>query len=76
MQRSIPLSQKRSTVRRIIEPNGQKMTITKFVDGFAIPLQKDKVDLYRILAEKACTIWKEHSALEFRECVGDDLEAR
>jgi uncharacterized protein YbaA (DUF1428 family) len=41
-----------------------------------IPLQKDKISLYRTMAEKACRIWKEHGALEFRECVGDDLEVK
>jgi uncharacterized protein YbaA (DUF1428 family) len=70
------LSQTRSPVRRIFEPNGKKMTKTKYVDGFVIPLQKDKIDLYRTMAEKACRIWKEHGALEFRECVGDDLEVK
>ena len=52
------------------------MTTTKYVDGFVIPLQKDKIDLYRTVAEKACRIWKEHGALEFRECVGDDLDVK
>jgi uncharacterized protein YbaA (DUF1428 family) len=52
------------------------MTTTKYVDGFVIPLQKDKIELYRTMAEKACRIWKEHGALEFRECVGDDLEVK
>jgi uncharacterized protein YbaA (DUF1428 family) len=50
------------------------MATTKYVDGFVIPLPKDKIDLYRSVSEKACRIWKEHGALEFRECVGDDLE--
>jgi uncharacterized protein YbaA (DUF1428 family) len=52
----------------------KKMTTTKYVDGFVIPLAKDKIDVYRAMAEKACSIWKEYGALEFRECVGDDLE--
>ena len=52
------------------------MATTKYVDGFVIPLPKDKIDLYRAMAEKACGIWKEHGALEFRECVGDDLEVK
>ena len=52
------------------------MTTPKYVDGFVIPLQKYKIDLYRTVAEKACRIWKEHGALEFRECVGDDLDVK
>jgi len=50
------------------------MATRKYVDGFVIPLPKDKIDLYRSVSEKACRIWKEHGALEFRECVGDDLK--
>ena len=49
------------------------MATTKYVDGFVIPLPKDKLELWRT-TEKACRIWKEHGALGFRECVGDDLE--
>ena len=52
------------------------MTTTKYVDGFVIPLQRNKINLYRTSAEKACRIWKEHGALEFWECVGDDLEVK
>lgn len=44
-----------------------------YVDGFLIPLKKDKVDEYKKLARKAAKIWIEHGALEYRECVGDDL---
>jgi uncharacterized protein YbaA (DUF1428 family) len=46
----------------------------KYVDGFVLPVSKDKVEEYRELAEKAGAIWKEHGALEYIEAVGDDLE--
>ena len=52
------------------------MTTAKYVDGFVIPLQRNQIDLYRTMAEKACRIWKEHGALEFWECIGDDLEVK
>lgn len=45
----------------------------KYVDGFLIPLAADKLDQYREMAELAATVWKEHGALEYYECVGDDL---
>lgn len=48
----------------------------RYVDGFVIPVPKDQIETYRAIAEKACAIWREHGALEYRECVGDDLEAR
>ena len=44
-----------------------------YVDGFVLPVPKKKLDAYRRMARQAGKIWKEHGALEFRECVGDDL---
>ena len=45
-----------------------------YVDGFVIPVPKKNVQAYRQMAQKAGKIWKELGALEYRECVGDDLE--
>jgi uncharacterized protein YbaA (DUF1428 family) len=44
-----------------------------YVDGFVLPVPKRKVDAYRRMARKAGKIWREHGALEFRECVADDV---
>jgi uncharacterized protein YbaA (DUF1428 family) len=44
-----------------------------YADGFVIPVPKRKVDAYRRGARKAGKIWKEHGALEVRECVADDV---
>ncbi len=44
-----------------------------YVDGFVIPLPKNKVDAYRRMATKAAKIWREYGALDYKECVGDDL---
>jgi uncharacterized protein YbaA (DUF1428 family) len=44
-----------------------------YVDGFVIPLPKKNVAAYRRMAKKAGQVWKEHGAVEYRECVGDDL---
>jgi uncharacterized protein YbaA (DUF1428 family) len=44
-----------------------------YVDGFVLPIAEDKVDAYRKMARKAGKIWREYGALEYRECVGDDL---
>ena len=46
----------------------------KYVDGFVLPIAKDKVEEYRAMAQKAGEIWKEYGALEYIEAVGDDLE--
>ena len=47
-----------------------------YVDGYVLPVPKRNVDVYRRLARKAGKIWREHGALEFRECVGDDLDVK
>lgn len=47
--------------------------MNKYIDGFLIPIAKDKIDLYRGIAAKACKIWMEHGALDYVEALGDDL---
>ena len=49
--------------------------MAQYVDGFVLPVPKKNVDAYRRMARKAGKLWREHGALEFRECVGDDLKA-
>jgi uncharacterized protein YbaA (DUF1428 family) len=44
-----------------------------YVDGFLVPVPKKKVADYRRMAVKAGKIWREHGALEFRECIADDV---
>jgi uncharacterized protein YbaA (DUF1428 family) len=41
-----------------------------------LPVPKRKLQAYRRLAQKAGRIWREHGALEYRECVGDDLKVK
>jgi uncharacterized protein YbaA (DUF1428 family) len=48
----------------------------RYVDGFVLPVPKRNLQAYRRLARKAGKIWREHGALEFRECVGDDLNVK
>jgi uncharacterized protein YbaA (DUF1428 family) len=45
-----------------------------YVDGFVLPVPKKKVQAYKRLAQKAGKVWKEYGALEFRECVADDVK--
>ena len=47
--------------------------MAKYVDGFVVPGPKRKLDAYRRLSRKSGEIWREHGALEFRECVADDV---
>ncbi|MBB3223926.1 DUF1428 domain-containing protein [Pseudoduganella umbonata] len=46
-----------------------------YVDGFVVPVPKDKIEAYRAMAETAGAVWREHGALEFRECIADDVKA-
>lgn len=44
-----------------------------YVDGFIVAVQQKNLAAYRSLARKAGKIWKEHGAIAYVECVGDDV---
>ena len=44
-----------------------------YVDGFVLAISKDKIDAYREMAQDAGKIWMDHGALEYKECVLEDL---
>lgn len=48
--------------------------MTHYVDGFVVPVPIAKLDDYRALAQKAGAIWREHGALQYWECVADDVK--
>ena len=45
-----------------------------YVDGFVLPIPKQNLDAYRDFAKKAGAVWREYGALEYRECVADDVK--
>jgi uncharacterized protein YbaA (DUF1428 family) len=45
-----------------------------YVDGFIVPVPKKNIEAYRKLSRMAGKIWREHGALEYRECVADDVK--
>lgn len=47
-----------------------------YVDGFVLAVPKKNLSDYRRLAKQAGKIWREHGALEYVECVGDDLDVK
>jgi uncharacterized protein YbaA (DUF1428 family) len=47
-----------------------------YIDGFVIPVPKKKLAAYFRMAKKASKIWKEYGALDYKECVGDDLDVK
>jgi uncharacterized protein YbaA (DUF1428 family) len=47
-----------------------------YVDGFVLPVPKKNIAAYRAMAKATGKLWKEYGALEFRECVADDLDSK
>jgi uncharacterized protein YbaA (DUF1428 family) len=47
----------------------------KYVDGFLLPVPKANVEAYRRMAEVAGKVWREHGALEYIECIADDVKS-
>lgn len=45
-----------------------------YVDGFVLAVPKDNVEAYRKMAAKAGEVWREKGAIEYVECVGDDVK--
>ncbi len=48
----------------------------KYVDGFVLPIPKKNIAAYKKMAKQAAKIWREHGALEYRECVGEHLDVK
>lgn len=48
----------------------------RYVDGYLLPVPRKNLPAYRRIARKAGRIWREHGALEYRECAGDDLKTK
>ena len=46
----------------------------RYVDGYVVPVPKKKMDAYRRMAQKAGKVWRDHGALEYIECVADDVK--
>ncbi len=45
-----------------------------YIDGFVIPVPKDKMDAYKKMAKLASEVWKEHGALQYVEAVANDVK--
>jgi uncharacterized protein YbaA (DUF1428 family) len=46
----------------------------RYVDGFVLAVPKRKLAAYRRMAQKAGKVWREHGAVEYYECVADDVK--
>lgn len=47
--------------------------MSKYIDGFVIPIANDKMAEYEKIASLAAQVWKDHGAVEYIEAAGDDL---
>jgi uncharacterized protein YbaA (DUF1428 family) len=45
-----------------------------YVDGYVLPVPKKNIEAYRQMAEQASKVWREHGALEYHECIADDVK--
>ena len=48
--------------------------MAKYIDGFVVPVPKKNIEKYRKVAKLAGKVWKEYGALEYIECVADDVK--
>jgi uncharacterized protein YbaA (DUF1428 family) len=48
--------------------------MARYVDGFVIPIKKKNIASYRKMAALGCKVWMEYGAIDYYECVGDDLK--
>lgn len=48
----------------------------RYGDGYVLPVPKKHLETYRRMGLRAGRIWREHGALEYRECAGDDLDVK
>jgi uncharacterized protein YbaA (DUF1428 family) len=55
-------------------PTPEEQIMAEYVDGFVLPIPKKNVEAYRKLARLAGKVWKEHGALQYRECIADDVK--
>jgi len=44
-----------------------------YVDGYVLPVPKKNLQAYRRLAQSGVKMWKKYGAIEYFECIGDDL---
>jgi len=48
----------------------------RYVDGFVLPVPTRNLPAYRRIARTAATVWRDHGALDYVECAGDDLDVK
>lgn len=46
-----------------------------YVDGFVLTVKKDQLAAYKKMAKEGKEVWKKFGAIDYKECMGDDLTA-
>jgi uncharacterized protein YbaA (DUF1428 family) len=69
-----PPESRRSRAEIVLERFTRGGNRMNYVDGFVVPVPKKNLAAYRRMAQKAGKVWKEHGALEYIECVADDVK--
>ncbi len=49
--------------------------MSKYVDGFVLPVSKSKLEAYKKMAKLGAKMWKKYGALDYKECLADDLQS-
>jgi uncharacterized protein YbaA (DUF1428 family) len=47
--------------------------MSMYIDGFVHPIPRDRLEEYKALVTQVAAVWKEHGALDYWECIGDDM---
>src|SRR3954470_9783571 len=71
MPRRSPVTQQKARSPHTNRSGRSKMP---YVDGFIVPLPKKNLNAYRAMAKKAAKVWREHGALDYKECIADDVK--
>jgi uncharacterized protein YbaA (DUF1428 family) len=50
--------------------------MARYADGFVLPVPRKNLEAYKRMAKAASKVWRDHGALEYRECIGEDLKVK
>lgn len=49
------------------------MHMATYVDGFVLAIKKNELAAYKKMAKEACQVWKKFGAIDYKECLADDM---
>jgi uncharacterized protein YbaA (DUF1428 family) len=55
-------------------PRNEESHMPRYVDGFILPIPKRNTSKYLRMARRSAKVWRDHGALEYHECVADDVK--